>query len=213
VYITGSNGDVGDTRIAILSNVTVTAAVDTSFTFTVTGLATSTSVNGDTTTGSTTATSIPFGTITPGPGGAKVMGQHLAVTTNASGGFSVTVVENQNLTSSTGADIDLFQDGAATAVPISWVSPAGTIGNENTYGHIGVTSADTTLSAGAEFSGTKYAGNFNTPRQVFYNATPADGTTAGVGATDVAYKLEITSLQEAGSDYTNTLTYVATPTF
>ncbi len=212
ITVTGTNGDTGEARVAILPHVTVTAAVDTTFTFTVAGLATSTTVNGDTLTGSTTATVIAFGTLAPTV--AKIMGQQLSVTTNASNGFSVTVVENQNLLSATGADIDLFQDGAATAVPIAWASPTNTLAaGEASYGHIGVTSEDTTLSAGAEFSGTKYAGNFNTARQVFYSTTPADGTTAGVGTTKVAYKVEIGSLQEAGSDYTNILTYVATPIF
>jgi hypothetical protein len=35
----------------------------------------------------------------------------------------------------------------------------------------------------------------------------------GVGSTTVAYKVEITSLQEAAKDYTATLTYIATPVF
>ncbi len=215
VTISGSNGDYGDTRVAVLGNVTVTAAVDTIFTFTVAGLATSTSVNGDSTTGSTTATAIPFGTIAPGPGGAKVMGQRLTVVTNAANGFSVTVVENQNLLSATGADIDLFQDGVPVATPATWASPSNTLGSENSYGHIGVTSDDAITSNGAEFVGSKYAGNFGPggPRQVFYHNLPSNGTVTGVGTTDVAYKLEIGSLQEAGNDYTNTLTYVATPIF
>lgn len=42
---------------------------------------------------------------------------------------------------------------------------------------------------------------------------PADGSTAHQGRTRVGYKIQIGSLQEAGTDYTNTLTYVATPTF
>lgn len=215
VTMVGSNGDFGETRVAIIDDVVVTASVDTSFTFTITGVATSTVVNGDTTTGSTTATAIAFNTITPGPAGAKVMAQHLAVTTNAAFGFSVTVVEDQNLLSSTGADIDLFSNGTAIATPAAWSSPSNTLGSENTYGHIGVASEDSTLSAGDEFGSSLYAGNFQagSPRQVFYHNGPADGTTADIGATNVAYKVEIASLQEAGTDYTNSLTYVATPVF
>lgn len=214
VTITSSQGEVGETRVAIIDDVVVTAAVDTTFTFTISGIATSTVVNGDTTTGSTTATAIPFGTITPGPGGAKVMGQRLNVTTNARNGFSVTVVEDQNLTSATGADIDLFRDGTPASTPEAWgASPLNTLGNENTYGHIGLTSEDSTLSAGDEFGSALYAGNFNTARQVMYHNGPSDGLTNDVGSTSVAYRVEIASLQEAGSDYTNSLTYVATPIF
>ena len=211
ITMAGSNGDTGETRVMIIDDVVVTASIDTTFTFTVSGLATSTNVNGDTTTGSTTATAIPFGTLAPGA--AKIMGQRLNVTTNAANGFSVTVVEDQNLTSATGADIDLFIDGAATAAPAAWQAPANTLGSPDTYGHIGVTSADSTLSAGDEFGASLYAGNINAARQVFYHNGPSDGTTADIGQTDVAYQVEIGSLQEAGSDYTNTLTYVATPTF
>jgi hypothetical protein len=213
VNMVGSNGDVGATRIAIIDDVVVTAAVDTTFTFTVAGVATSTVVNGETTTGSTTATAINYNYITPGSGGAQVMGQYLSVITNAAYGFSVTVREDTNLLSSTGADIDLFKDGATTSVPTAWTSPTNTLGSEWTYGHFGVTSQDTTLSAGDEFGSSLFAGNIDTPRQVFYHNGPSDGTTDDIGDTFVAYKVEIGSLQEAGTDYTNTLTYVATPVF
>lgn len=211
IVIGGSWDDSGETRVAIIDDVVVTASVDTSFTFTVTGLATTTDVNGENTTGSASSTFLAFGTLTPGA--AKVLGQRLTVTTNAANGFSVTVVEDQNLLSATGADIDLFKDGVVAAVPTAWTSPLNTLGQEQTYGHIGVTSEDATLSAGDEFGASLYAGNFNTARQVFYHTGPSDGTTANIGVTDVAFKVEIASLQEAASDYTNTLTYVATPTF
>jgi hypothetical protein len=211
ITITGSNGDFGETRVAILDDVVVTASVDTVFEFTVTGVATSTVINGETTTGSASSTYLAFGTLAPTV--PKILGQRLQVRTNASNGFSVTVVQDQNLTSATGADIDLFIDGATTSVPVAWQSPAGTLGNEATYGHIGVTSQDSTLSAGDEFGSSLYAGNINTARQVFYHNAPADNTTDNIGSTYVAYKIEVSSLQEAGTDYTNTLTYVATPVF
>jgi hypothetical protein len=136
----------------------------------------------------------------------------LNVVTNAAFGYSVTVVEDQNLTSSTGADIDVFKDGASST-PTAWTSPTNTLGNENTYGHLGVTSDDSVLSGGDEFGTQLFSGEFGSPRQVMYHNAPADGVTAGVGSTTVAYKVEIGSLQEAGADYTNTLTYVATPIF
>lgn len=211
ILMTTSAGDYGETRVAILDDVVVTASVDTTFTFTVSGMATSSLVNGELLTGSTTATVMNFGTLAPGV--PKTMGQRLNVTTNAAFGYSVTVIEDGNLRSSTGADIDLFQDGSELAVPAVWASPANTLGSENTYGHLGVTSEDAVLSGGDEFGTQLFAGNFANPRQVMYHNAPADGTTAGVGSTTVAYKVQIGSLQEAGSDYTNTLTYVATPIF
>ncbi len=209
--------DAADTRVMILDDVTVTASVDTIFEFTVNGLASGTSVNGDTTSTSTSATAIGFGTLTPGS--EVIAGQRLNVETNARNGFSVTVKQDQNLTSSTGADIDMFDNGNGQATPIAWSPPDNTLGSENTYGHFGITSEDSTLSPsnpnGVDAFGTQlYGGNFSTTTlEVFYHDGPADNATADEGETDVAYQIEIETLQEAGIDYTATLTYVATPVF
>jgi hypothetical protein len=73
------NGDSGKTRVAIIDNVLVTAIVETTFDFTITGLGTTTDVNGEATTGSTTATEIPFGVLEAGT--AETLGQALTVTT------------------------------------------------------------------------------------------------------------------------------------
>ncbi len=40
-----------------------------------------------------------------------------------------------------------------------------------------------------------------------------DGVTDDIGAAQVGYQIQITALQEAGDDYSTTLTYIATPTF
>jgi hypothetical protein len=45
-----------------------------------------------------------------------------------------------------------------------------------------------------------------------YHNGPSDGLTADIGTTTVAYTVGITALQEAG-DYSNTLTYICTPTY
>ena len=50
------------------------------------------------------------------------------------------------------------------------------------------------------------------PQEVMYHGGPADGSMQDKGSVEVAYRIQITALQEAG-DYTNTLTYVATPTY
>lgn len=212
--VTAGAADTGRTRVAIIDNVDVTAIVNTSFTFVISGLATSTTVNGTTTTGSTTATAIPFGVLTSGA--IKTMGQRLNVTTNARNGFVVTVEQDQNLLSSTGADIDGFIDGAYTNTPATWVAPTPTIGNENSWGHWGLTTEDSNLNAqlgGGTFAGTLFVAASTTPRHIFAHSGPSDGTTADVGETDVAYNIQITPLQEAGDDYNTILTYIATPTF
>jgi hypothetical protein len=208
-------GDTGATHIVILSDVKVTASVDTTFTFTVAGTATgTTAVNGEpgTTDVGTTATLIPWQTLSPGT--PKRAAQTLTVATNARNGFAVTIFQDGNIVSSTGADIDIFRDGVDGA-PQAWASPANILGNENTYGHQGITSEDSTLEAGDVFGTALYdaIGSTSTPLQVFWHNGPADGTTADIGTTRIGFKIEITSLQEAAADYRQNLTYIATPTF
>ncbi len=215
IRVLWGTADSGDTRVAVINHVTLTASVDTTLTFTITGVATSSTVNGDATStaAATTATLMPFGTLASGTLNAKTLAQDLSVTTNARNGFVVTVIQNQNLLSSTGADIDLFQNGNANVVPTAWTSPAATLGTENTYGHYGITSEDADLN-GDEFGVALYAGNFGTTtRQVFSHNGPADGSTPNIGLTRVGVKVQVSALQEAGNDYTNQLIYVCTPTF
>ncbi len=198
--------DTGATRVAIVNVVTVTAAVETIFNFTVTGVNADQGVNTATTTSTSTPTAIPFGILaldTP-----ATAAQDLQVSTNAANGFVVTVQTDHQLLSATGADIDGFADGAYTTSPIAWASPTKAIGNENTYGHWGLTSDDT-----GYFGSAEYASASTTPVEIFSHNGPVDGAEAGVGITRVGYTVEITALQEAGDDYTATLTYVATPVF
>ncbi len=222
VVDTGTGGDTGKTRVTIIDNVLVTAIVQTSFDFTITGMATSTAINGTTTTGSTSPTEIPFGVLVAGE--TKTLSQKLNVTTNAANGFVVTVEQDGNLQSSTGADIDGFIDGAYTDTPTDWDTnaPSNSLLLEDTWGHWGLTSTDGNLqAAGTAFTGVdQYVAASTTPRAIMAHNGPSDGVTttataAGddVGETLVGYQILITPLQEAADDYKTTLTYIATPTF
>ncbi len=209
--------DTGATRVAIVSPVVVTASVDTSFTFTVDGVNAGGYVNSELITGDTTATAIPFGVLEAGT--ASTAAQQLSVATNASYGFVVTVAVDQQLLSSTGADIDGFIDGAYTTTPVTWVQPSESISDEDTWGHWGLTTEDETLTENLDDpfdvggTGQLFVSASTTPVEVFRHDGPSDGTTANIGRTRVGYKVEISDLQEAGDDYTATLTYVATPVF
>ncbi|MCA9357038.1 hypothetical protein H6784_00435 [Candidatus Nomurabacteria bacterium] len=217
-----AGADTGRTRVAIIDNVLVTAIVNTTFDFTITGLATSTAVNGTSTTGSTTATEIPFGVLVAGE--TKTLAQQLNVTTNAANGYVVTVEQDGNLRSSTGADIDGFIDGAYTDTPTDWDAnlPSNSLLNENTWGHWGITSTDGNLQGGgtAFTAADQYIAASTTPRVIMAHNDPSDGTTGtadatgdDVGETFIGYQIQITPLQEAADDYQTTLTYIATPTF
>lgn len=201
INIGGTIADTGATRVSIVNNVVVTASVDTNFTFAVAGVGTSSAVNGTSTTASSSATAIPFAQLTPGV--ITTLAQDLTVSTNAADGFAVTVYQDHNLQSSTGADIDAFQDGAYTDTPTAWAAPSANPNNENTWGHWGLTSEDSDL-----FGSNLWVAASTTPRVVFSHNSVVSASTTRVG-----YQAEITPLQEAGDDYSTTLTYIATPTF
>lgn len=216
---TRTSGDVliehSTFRIAIVNSISVSASVEASLAFSVSGMATSSEiVNGVTLTGSSTTKTMAFGVLTPGV--EKTLGQKLKVTTNATYGFTVTVQQDHNLLSSGGADIDSFNNGIAastTALAAAWTAPTALLGQEATYGHFGFTSQDASLSDGNAFNGSKYKGFYNSnPIEVMYNNGPADGLTPDKGTTTVAYSVQVSALQEAG-DYSNTLTYICTPTY
>ncbi len=207
--------NTAQTRVAIIENVLVTANVDTTLTFTVNGIGSGSTVNGSPTTTATTTTStaLPFGTLAVGV--SKTLGQDLTVATNAIHGYVVTVEQDQNLLSSTGADIDGFIDGLYTNTPTAWQGPANSIvTGERTWGHWGLTTDDSTLlGAGLDFAANQWIAASTTPRAIMAHDGPSDGVTDDIGAARVGYQAQITALQEAGDDYNTTLTYIATPTF
>lgn len=215
IRISGTSGVAGDLEVATLPTVAVTAAVDSTFTFTVTGLATSSQVSSTTqTTGSTTPTLMNFGLMRANA--SSTLGQQLKVVTNARGGFAVTVQADKPLTDSAGQSISFFDNGDSTSTARTWRSPFNTLNVPATYGHFGLTSTDWDGgNTPGEFQGDKYVGNFasTSPHQVFYNAGPSNGVASSTGWANVGYTLEVGSLQPAGTDYSNTLMYIATPTF
>jgi hypothetical protein len=217
--VSTTEGDTGKTRVAIIDNVLVTAIVETAFDFTISGVATSTAVNGTSTTGTSEPTLIDFGVLTASE--QKSLAQRLNVTTNARNGFVVTVQSDGDLQSSTGAVIDNFLEGSDVATPgTQWVSPVPTINDETSWGHWGLTTSDSnigslggTIYGGFDFATNDFIAASTSAREVFHHDGPSDGITADIGSTTVLYQIEITALQEAADDYNTTLTYIATPVF
>jgi len=207
--VTAGADDEGRTRVAIVDTVLVTAIVETTFDFVVSGLDSAEPINGSNTTGSTTATAIPFGVLDHDT--VYQLGQELTVTTNAANGFVVTVQKDAPFQSSTGAIIDTFTDGTYENTPTAWVAPGRDILDELTWGHWGLTSNDDHNSS--EFGTNLFVAASTTPRAIFSHTGPADGSTQDVGLARVGYQVEITPFQEAGFDYQTNLMYIATPTF
>jgi hypothetical protein len=139
----------------------------------------------------------------------------LEVGTNAANGYVVTVQTDTPFWSTTGAIIDGFANGGDEEDPIAWTSPTGSIGNNQTWGHWGITSDDVDIdSRGAnQFGNNLFIAASTTPREIMQHDGPANEAGVGVGTTTVAYKVQISALQEAADDYSTELTYIATPTF
>lgn len=196
-------------KVAILSGVEMKASVPSTLAFTVAPVATGTVVNTATTTRASATTSIDFGTLEAGT--STTMAQQLSVVTNATYGYSVTVQQSAALTNAAGATIDSYRDGAVPAAPETWNGPSGDLAATSTYGHMGFTTSDADLAT--DFTGGKWSGLEGADAvEVMSHDGPANGTEANTSRVNVAYRIEISGLQEAG-DYNNILTYVATPTY
>jgi hypothetical protein len=164
-------------------------------------------VNGATTNITTTATTIPFGTLSSGS--PKIGAHDLTVTTNALNGYTITVKGTTSpVLNSGGQNIDEFTGTNAT--PTTWSSPAGSSASVNT-GFFGYTTNDATLGTGtaARFttSGPKWAGTTTSPLEVAYSASQVTAEVTRVG-----WEAEVNALQPQGS-YTGTVILVATPTY
>lgn len=223
VELQADTGEWGNAMFAIIEPVVVTARVSALLSFTVEGVGEEADdLHGERNIDiTTTATSIEFGTLdTETPLAAA---QDLTVSTNASEGYSVTVFQDQDLTSPGGDTIKSFLDGTpvATSAAATWAGPGGQLADPDTWGHFGFTTEDVQVDencleldgADGYFGSNVWAGfDGDTPEEIMCHVGPSDGETLHAGTTRVGYQIEISDLQPAG-EYTNTLTYIATPTF
>ncbi len=214
IDIGGTIADSGQVRVAIIDQVTVSADINTSLQFTVSGVNAGATINGSPTSTSATSShvSLPFGTL--GINQSKVLAQRLNVSTNATNGYSVTVQQDTEFMSTIGAVIDGFADGSWTGTPAPWQGPSANVANAATYGHWGLTSTDGTTTRTLEFGSDQWvSGSTTAPIVIMGHDDVSDGTTDGIGSTTVGYQVQISALQEAGDDYSTRLRYVATPVF
>ncbi len=187
------------------TSLTITAEVGSTFSVSLAAVTTG-SVNGQSINlSSTTATSIPFGTLATGV--SKVAAHDITVVTNSTNGYVVTVKSsNPPLTDSTN-NIDSFTE--PNSLPLTWSSPAGSTPNVNS-GFLGYSTEDTSLCTGtaARFSGNKWAGFDITPYEVVCNGSAvASGETTRLG-----WQVEVNGLQPVGS-YSGDVIIVTTPTY
>jgi hypothetical protein len=210
--------------IGVIEAVKVTATVDPQITFQIIGLATGTSACGVNTGVTTTAASVPFGNISISA--FTNAAQALTVSTNASSGFTVTAVENDQLGrnggvctgDNTGQDCirDSVGDGGAMthAVSAEWTSASA---KGFAYSLHDVNSSTTEAfaytTATGNCTGTYCARQFadaedsQSAVSIFSSSTVADNQNLYV-----CYRI-IANTTTAAGNYENYLTYTATATF
>jgi len=214
ITIGGGFGDSGDILVATIESVTVSITIDESLAFSITGV---TNASCDTIFGAdnagpdTTTSTVPYADDTTN---VFHHGCHeLEISTNASSGYVLTNEINQSLRTSAGVLINNGTcDGTCTETATdTWVTASGNNGfayacdgtdcdmvANTAYRTFACTGATTTfcLPGGGETAQT-YASN---------------GSPVNTSTTTIEYKLSLSGTQAAGT-YSNTVTYIATPTF
>ncbi len=175
----------------------VSLTVDPSLSFTVAGVSSGGSVNGQTTNVTTTASTVPFARVVT-TGTNAVAEQLMTVATNASGGYTVYARYTAAPTSG-GNSIDDFTGTNASPATFS-------AANTEAFGY---TTSDATLGTGTADRFTSSGGNkwakFTTGNlEVMYSSTSTASDTA-----DIGYQVGISGATPAGT-YTTTVILTAT---
>ena len=176
----------------------VSASVDSALSFAVAGTSSGTSCNGASSNVTTTATTVPFGTVTTSTN--KVGVQNLTVTTNAGNGYTIYGRYTGLLSSGSNT---IASHGAPNSAPTAFSSP-GTAD----YGY---TTNDATLGTGTanRFTSTPnvWAGFSTSNTEVAYNSAAVSSQTTCVGQ-----QVGISGTTPSGT-YTTTVIYTATPVY
>ncbi len=173
-----------------------------SLSFAMTGIASSTIVEGVTLDINTTPMTLSFGTLAPS---TTLEGAHrLAVDTDGTEGYQLLMYMDGNLMSSSGSIIHPIT--GTNASPVAWTSGC----SPTATSCFGYHTSDDTLEGGStRFSAidTYARVNTSTPEIVSYSTQPAIGDT-----TDVIYRIIRRELQEAGI-YEAHIRYISVPMF
>ena len=214
--------DEVDIDIAPIEAVLVSATVDETLAFTVAAVAAAASTCGQTTDVTTTAYSVPWGTLSTADSFSEAS-QQLTVSTNADGGYSVTIEENDQMGKNGGSC-----SGASAGESVNCIEDTTCDGAACTES----TSADwaTASNNGLGFSLANQSGSdaeflYNESSRTFSSRQVADqevpetkaavmSSAAPVSGSSVyvCYRISISGTQPAGYYY-NKVKYTATATF
>ncbi len=215
--------DTGSAKIGTIESVQVSATVEPSLTFQITGLANGTNMN--TISGcaneltnsgtSSTATNVNLGDLTNGT--INIAGQELIVSTNGSTGYAIAATSSGRfIAPSIGFWIPDANSGngltanntpapatfGASGTPAFGINACGTDANAQWSGG----------SATAFSSGAKYSNPWNTGGNFFYDSISSATGPVSSDTTGIRYAATISGTTPAGF-YSTILTYVATATF
>ncbi len=195
------------TKLVNVDGVQVSAVIEETISYTIATVAISTSACGTTTTAASTATSLPFGSITTFSAFNDLAQQH-SLTTNTNNGYTLTVQQDQALTLVGGSTTIADSPGTAgtsgnACTPAAW-SAASTNGFGYTLANVTNTSAAFTNSSGyCPFASA------NVSNKIMSKTSPPTG---GTDSIYICPRLSVASTQRSGT-YVNTLTFIATADF
>lgn len=176
----------------------VTLTVDPTIAFDIAAVNSSQTVNGATTTVSTTDGTIPFGTVTSGA--LSIAAHDATVTTNAGSGYTVYI----RYTAAPSSGANSIDDWTGTNA-----SPTAMSAGTEAFGY---TTNDATLGTGtaARFTsgGPKYAGFTTSNAEVAYSAAAVSSETTRIG-----YAVGISGTTPAGTYGSSTVIITATPAY
>lgn len=196
--------DDGVGTYTIVSQVQVTATVDPTFKFTVTGVAEGVTAHGIQSSVTTTPTTLPFGNLDVGI--PKYATHALWVTTNTQGGYTVSSMMHDQMTGVYDVNnIDPFTSD--WSAPTIWSQPDSQVRNDNT-GWIGAHIDDLDVANWANTTDILFGGIDNTENVVMQKGSPDSGLTPNY----VTYAIEVDQFQPADA-YEGTIMYNALPTY
>src|SRR3989338_9173194 len=211
-----------DITIAPIEAVLVSATVDETLSFTVAAVASAASTCGQTTDVTTTAYSVPWGTLSTTDSFSEAS-QQLTVSTNADGGYSVTIEENDQMGknggscsgASAGESLNCIEDttcDGAACTEIASADWATATNNGLGFSLANQSGSDASFlynESSRTFSSRQVADMEvpETKRTIMTNTGPVSGSSAYV-----CYRITISVTQPAGYYY-NKVKYTATATF
>lgn len=221
IAFTGNSTNSATALVAVIDGVTVSVSIDESLTFSINGVASGSCTQGGSATAvTTTSTTVPFGSSGLSSETFYKGCHDINVGTNASDGYTVSVQESTSLLSAGGDTLDdtSCDAGDCTQVIASGTTTAWATATNNGFGYTcSGSQCDAAFNTASEFN--RFPCTSSTASQCDPTDGPQTATTpisyTGPTSTQtnrIVYKLSFDTAQAAG-DYSNTITYIATPTF